>query len=409
MLALCTPRQGLPAGTLVSLCGMRSQRHICFATCAPGLEPLLHAEMRALKLAKIERQVGGCYFEGSMAEVWRANLGLRLAVRVLVRLSRFQAVDGDSLYEGVAAQDWASFVKPDGTLRVDAKVKESKLDHSQFVEQRVKDAIVDQFQSRTGTRPSVDKDEPDLRVGIHLFKDRVTLQIDSSGHSLHRRGWRRAQGRAPLAETLAAAMLLASNWDGRSPVLDPFCGSGTILVEAALLATGTAPGLMRPRFGFESWDGHDAAGFEALKARARAAARPLGKLRLVGSDQDSGRVTDTLENLAAAGFEGGKGIEITCADAANFELKPGWNALLATNPPYGERIGDVNELRGVYRGLGQRLRSEAGGYGVALLTGNPELAAELNLKELYPMRILNGAIECQLILGQVAAAAAAAE
>jgi len=359
--------------------------------------------MSALRLAKVERQVGGCYFEGDLTDVWRANLGLRTAVRVLVRRSRFEARDADALYEGVAAEDWAPYLKPEGTLRVDAKVGRSVLDHSQFVEQRVKDAIVDQFQERYGARPSVDKDEPDLRVAVHITQDRVTLQLDSSGHSLHRRGWRRSQGRAPLAETLAAAMLLASGWDRRAPVLDPFCGSGTILVEAALLATNTAPGLFRERFGFQSWDGHDAAGFERMREQLRGEARPLGKLRLMGSDRDPERVEDTLQNLAAAGFEGAKNVVVRVAEASELELKPGWNALIATNPPYGERIGDVNELRGVYRDLGARLRAEAAGYRAAILTGNPELADALALPELERMAIKNGAIDCQLLLGELGA------
>jgi len=382
---------------------MARRRYSCFATCAPGLEPLLHAEMSALRLAKVERQVGGCYFEGDKTDLWRANLGLRTAVRVLMRRSRFEARDADALYAGVAAEDWEPYLAPEGTLRVDAKVSASALDHSQFVEQRVKDAIVDQFQERHGVRPSVDKDEPDLRVAVHLYKDRVTLQLDSSGHSLHRRGWREQQGRAPLAETLAAAMLLASGWDRRSPLVDPFCGSGTILVEAALLATNTAPGLFRERFGFESWDGHDATGFERMKERLRAEAKPLGKLRLVGSDRDPERVEDTLANLDAAGFGGAKNVDVLRADASDVELKPGWNALVATNPPYGERLGDVAELRGVYRALGQRLRESAAGYRAAILTGNPELAHALELRELEPMAIKNGAIDCQLLLGELGA------
>lgn len=382
---------------------MLPRRFPCFATCAPGLEPLLHAEMSALRLAKVERQVGGCYFEGGLADVWRANLGLRTAVRVLLRRSRFEAVDDDALYAGVAAEDWAPFLAPTGTLRVDAKVRASRLDHSQFVEQRVKDAIVDQFQQRHGVRPSVDKDEPDLRVAVHLYQDRVTLQLDSSGHSLHRRGYRRQQGKAPLAETLAAAMLLASGWDRRAPVVDPFCGSGTLLVEAAMLATGTAPGLLRDRFGFEAWQGHDAAGFARLKDELRAAARPLGKLRLLGSDREPERLDDVRTNLEAAGFGGARNVELRHGDAADVELKPGWNALVATNPPYGERVGDVDALRPVHRALGARLRSEAAGYRVALLTGSPELAGELGLPELEPMAIKNGALDCQLLLGEIAA------
>jgi len=376
------------------------KRQICFATCAPGLEPLLHQELSALRLAKVERQVGGCYFEGDEAEIWRANLCLRTAVRVLVRLSRFQATDADALYEGVAAEDWSRFLEPGGTLRVDAKVKQSKLDHSQFVTQRVKDAIVDQFQARHGMRPSVDKDEPDLRVGIHLFHDRVTLQVDSSGHSLHRRGWRRAQGRAPLAETLASALLLSSSWNQKAPVLDPFMGSGTVLVEAALLAAGAAPGLTRPRFGFEAWQGHDGDGYAKYRAELEAARRPLGKLRLVGRDLDGERMDDVRANLESAGFDpDAKNFDLAVGDALEFPFKPGWNALVATNPPYGQRVGDLADLVPLFQKLGRKLRAEASGYELALLSGDPQLAAALNLPELTRTPILNGAIECELLGG----------
>lgn len=383
------------------------ERRICFATCAPGLEPLLHAEMDGLRLAKVERQVGGCYFEADEAEIWRANMGLRTAVRVLVRLSRFEATDGAALYAGVMAEDWSRFLAPEGTLRVDAKVKFSKLDHTQFVEQRVKDAIVDQFLKAHGVRPSVDKLEPDLRVGIHLYKDRVTLQVDSSGHSLHRRGWRRAQGIAPLAETLGAALVLSSNWNRRAPVLDPFVGSGTVLVEAALIATGRAPGLTRPRFGFEAWQGHDASAFDAYRAELAADVRPLGKLRLVGCDLDPARLDDVRTNLAAAGLDPeSKGVDLTVGNALDMELKPGWNAFLATNPPYGQRLGDVAELVPLFQHLGRKWREEATGYELSVLSGDPKLADALALPELTRTPILNGAIECERLGGVVAERAA---
>ena len=380
-----------------------TRRNICFATCAPGLEPLLHDELSALRLAKVERQVGGCYFEADETQIWQANLCLRTAVRVLVRLSRFQATDADALYEGVAKEDWSRFLEPTGSLRVDAKIKQSKLDHSQFVEQRVKDAVVDQFQAKFGVRPTVDKDEPDLRIGIHLFQDRVTLQVDSSGHSLHRRGYRQAQGWAPLAETLAAAVLLSSKWNRRAPVLDPFMGSGTILVEAAMLASCTAPGTYRPRYGFEYWLGHDALGFERYRDELAAARRPLGKLRLVGRDLDPERLDDTRANLQAAGFDpDSANFDLGVGDALDFPFKPGWNALLATNPPYGQRLGEVAELVPTFREFGRLLRREAAGYEVSLLSGDPALASALALPELTRTRILNGAIECELLCGLVA-------
>ncbi|MEO2237202.1 MAG: THUMP domain-containing protein, partial [Candidatus Poseidoniia archaeon] len=175
-------------------------------------------------------------FEGGMLDAWRANLWLRTAVRILWRLEQFEALDDDALYTAVRKIDWTRFVGPEGSICVSAQTRDSLLDHSRFIEQRTKDAIVDDLRDRTGARPNVDRDSADLNIHIHIFNNRVTLSIDTSGASLHKRGWRRYQGRAPLAETLAAGILQLSGWDQRSPLVDPFCGSGTFLVEAALAA-----------------------------------------------------------------------------------------------------------------------------------------------------------------------------
>jgi putative N6-adenine-specific DNA methylase len=247
--------------------GPRAARETFFATCAPGLEPVLHEELAGLRLARIERQVGGVRFEGGIEDAWRANLNARTAVRILLRLARFEAASADALYAGASAVDWGRFLRPDGTFRVDAHSNESALDHTLFVEQRVKDAVADAFRARHGARPSVDLEDPELSIRVHLFRDRCTLSVDTSGESLHKRGWRRFQGRAPLAETLAAGIVLLSGWDRRSPLLDPFCGSGTVLIEAAWIAGGVPPGHLRKRYGFERWIGHDAARWRAPRRR----------------------------------------------------------------------------------------------------------------------------------------------
>ena len=377
-------------------------RSTFFATCAPGVEPLLHAEARALRLSRLERQVGGVRFEGTLSDAWRANLWLRTAVRVLARLERFQARDADALFEGASAVDWSRYLAPEGTLWVDAQTRESALDHSRFVEQRVKDAIVDQLRAKHGARPSVSRDDPSLRVHVHLWRDRVTLSLDTSGESLHKRGWRRHQGRAPLSETLAAAVVLASGWDGRSPLLDPFCGSGTLLVEAAWIASGTPPGHLR-RFGFERWPGHDAAGWNRVLADARAAARPRNKLVLWGGDLDAERLEQARENLAAAGVENRVQLEIQ--DARDFAPRAGWNGWVVTNPPYGERVGARGgagaSLDQLYRDFGARLRESCAGYHLALLSGNPACEEQLALTGLERMALTNGAIECQLLHGRL--------
>lgn len=374
-------------------------RHTFFATCGPGIEPVLHAECKALRLAKTERQVGGVRFEGSMADARRACLQLRTAVRVRRWLLRFPCPDGDALYRGVSGLDWSAFVHPEGTLVVDALSSDSALTHTQFVEQRAKDAIVDQMRARTGARPSVDKSNPDLRVHVHLFRDRATVAVDCGGASLHKRGWRVHQGRAPLAETYAAALVLMSGWNQRAPLLDPFCGSGTILIEAGLLAGGVAPGLFRERFGFESWSDHDARAWERECAAARAAIAHPKKLRLIGRDHDPERVEEARENAASAGLD--ERIEFEVGDARDMELKPGWNAWLVTNAPYGARVGEGDEIEGVLESLGERLRSEAEGYHVAALLGEKRHEGRLGLRGAQRTMLRNGSLRVRLYQAQV--------
>ena len=370
-------------------------RETFFATCAPGLEPLLHGELAELRLAKLERQVGGVRFEGSLEDAWRANLGSRTAVRVLLRLARFEAANADALYAGAMDVAWGRFLRPDGTFRVDAQSNASILDHTLFVEQRVKDAVADSFRSLHGSRPSVDLEDPDLSIHVHLFRDRCTLSVDTSGDSLHKRGWRKFQGRAPLAETLAAGIVLLSGWDRRSPLVDPFCGSGTILIEAAWIAGGVAPGHLRRSFGFERWIGHQAERWRALVAASRARASWPARLVLEGSDSDAHAIEGARENLAAAGLEGRVRLEVR--DVALFAPKRGWNAWIVTNPPYGERVGRDRDLDGVYRRFGALLRERCGGYHAAILSGNPALAQALGLEPERRTALKNGSIDCELL------------
>lgn len=381
-------------------------RHVFFAPCAPGLEPVLHEELRALRLAKSERQVGGVRFEGTLADAWRANLELRTAVRVLLRLSRFPAADADELYRGVAAVDWSRLLAPGGTLWVDAQTKSSQLAHSRFVAQRVKDAVVDQLRERTGARPDVARAEPDLRLHLHLFQDRATLSVDTSGESLHKRGWRRAQGRAPLAETLAAGLVLVSGWDRRAPLLDPFAGSGTILIEGALLAAGIAPGLFRS-FAFERLPEHDARAYAALVAELRARRALPRKLRVLGSDLDPARVDEARANAAAAGVD--ELVVFEVADARDFAPRPGWNAWIVTNPPYGERLGEARDVAGLHRAFGDVLRARCAGCWLALLSAKPELLELLALPALPGLERLatqNGGLACTILRGRIGEAPA---
>jgi len=376
-------------------------RHVFFVPCAKGLEPVLHEEVRALRLARVERQVGGVRFEGTLADAWRANLELRTAVRVLWRLARFPAPDGDALHAGVSTVDWSTLVAPEGTLWVDAQVRDSALTHSLFVSQRTKDAVVDQLLARTGRRPSVERESPDLCLHVHLYRDRATLSVDTSGDSLHKRGWRRAQGRAPLAETLAAGIVALSGWEARGPLLDPFAGSGTIVIEAGLMAARVAPGLLRS-FAFERLPGHDARAFAALKQTLAERRALPKKLRIHGSDSDPTRIEEARANVAAAGLEDLVTLEV--ADAREFAPRRGWDATVVANPPYGERLGDAARLVPLYRAFGERLRERGAGFALALLTSSSEHERALAIRGLSRVALQNGGLECTLLQGRIDAA-----
>ena len=379
--------------------GRAPAREVFFATCAPGVEALLDRELRDLRLARVERQVGGARFEGTLRDAWVANLGLRTAVRVLLRLTRFPAGDSDALYAGARGVDWSRWLRRGGTLAVAAHTSGSALDHSRFVEQRVKDAVADQLREAWGERPSVEREDPDLRIHAHVASDRCTLLVDTTGEPLHKRGWRRYQGRAPLAETLAAAVVMLSGWDRRSPLLDPFCGSGTILVEAACLAAGIAPGGFRERFAFERLPGHDAAAWSEVRSRARAAGELPRKLVLAGSDRDPAALEGARENLRAAGF--GARVPLEVAGALDLAPRKGWNGWIVTNPPYGERVGTKREAAELLRGFGRVLRERCQGFHVAVLCGDRDQARALALPEAGMQRLWNGPIECFLATGRV--------
>ncbi len=360
---------------------------------------MLHRELDDLKLARVERQVGGCVFEGTKLDCVRANLHLRTAIRVLRRLERFEVRDEDALYAMAREVEWERMIRPDASIVIDAQSRDSELNHTRYVEQLVKDAICDRFRALTGERPSVDKNDFDLRVHMHLARNRATLSVDTSGHSLHRRGWRVHQGRAPLSETSAAGIILHSGWDRRAPLLDPFCGTGTILIEAALIASNIAAGTFREQFGFERWLDHEPKLIEAERARAKESIRTPRKLSILGWDRDPQRVEEARENIESAGVQ--DLVKVERAPVRDFAPRPGWNAWIVTNPPYGERVGDIRQLVPLYREFGANLRERCSGYRLALLSGNEELASELGFSRAYSIQLKNGAIDCELIKTEV--------
>ena len=372
-----------------------------FVTAATGTADLLAAELAALGIDGAREVQGGVACEGELAVAYRACLESRLALRVLWQIARFPVADGAALYAGVGAVDWADHMDASGTLLVDFSGAVPGITHTQFGAQRVKDAVVDQFRERTGTRPSVDRESPTLRINAHAARGNLTLAIDLSGESLHRRGYRGGAGAAPLKENLAAAILIRSGWPAIAAAggsfVDPMCGSGTLPIEAALIAADIAPGLLRPGFGFERWKQHDADAWAAVRAAAetRRQVALLTPGRIRGFDRDPVAIRDAEANAARAGLD--KRLFFQRCELEKLPSAPAPSGLFAVNPPYGERIGESDELRALYALLGDRLRAGYLGWEAAVFTGNPALGRELKINARRTHRMMNGPIECRLL------------
>lgn len=379
-----------------------------FATVPRRMEHLLVEELRRLGAVEPRESRSGVYFAGGLETALRACLWSRLASRVLLPLAEFLAETPEQLYAGAAAIAWEEHLAAEGTLAVDCTLTASRLNHSHYAALKVKDAVVDRFRNRCGIRPSVAVERPDLRINVHVHRDVATLSIDLSGESLHRRGYREEGGAAPLKENLAAAILFKSGWpetaQNNGVLVDPMCGSGTLPIEAALMAADIAPGLLRRYFGFSGWRGHDPRLWQQLIAEAETR-RLAGLERLpliVGYDANPGAIRAAWSNLERAGLPGR--IHFERRDVG--ELVPpatgaGKGGLLVVNPPYGERLGEVAELHGLYRTLGERLRNHFLGWNAAVFTGNPDLGRELGLRARRLHTLFNGALECRLLQFEV--------
>ncbi len=379
-----------------------------FATVPRRMEHLLVEELRRLGAVEPQESRSGVYFAGGLETALRACLWSRLASRVLLPLAEFPAETPEQLYAGAAAIAWEEHLAAEGTLAVDCTLTASRLNHSHYAALKVKDAVVDRFRNRCGIRPSVAVERPDLRINVHVHRDVATLSIDLSGESLHRRGYREEGGAAPLKENLAAAILFKAGWpetaQNNGVLVDPMCGSGTLPIEAALMAADIAPGLLRRYFGFSGWRGHDPRLWQQLIAEAETR-RLAGLERLpliVGYDANPGAIRAAWSNLERAGLQGR--IHFERRDVG--ELLPpatgeGKEGLLVVNPPYGERLGEVAELHGLYRTLGERLRNQFLGWNAAVFTGNPDLGRELGLRARRLHTLFNGALECRLLQFEV--------
>jgi putative N6-adenine-specific DNA methylase len=366
-----------------------------FAQCARGLEALLAGELRELGAEPENPGHHGVGFLADAATLYRVAYGSRLAARVLAPLITFDCHSDRYLYATARKLDWNALLTPATTFAVDATVSESRIDHSQFAAQRLKDAIVDHFRETAGERPSVDRRTPQLQLNLHLRNDRAVISIDIGGGALHRRGYRTAGGNAPLQETLAAAIVRLSGWDGEDKLHDPMCGSGTLLAEAWLAASRIPPGWLRaeptppwavlPDFDARTWDD--------VKREARARSRRLPGGLVTGADLDPAALATARANLDR--LPAGVAIRLRTADARELALPPG--ATVLTNPPYGVRIGRQHEVDLLYKALGDALKRNCPGTTAWILCGDTTLVGKLGLRPGVRIPLWNGGIECRLV------------
>ncbi|MCS6851565.1 MAG: THUMP domain-containing protein [Gemmataceae bacterium] len=365
-----------------------------FATCARGLEPVLADELRALGADQIEPGRGGVAFAGDQALLYQSNLWLRTAIRVLRPILQATVHSADELYDAVQTVDWSRYLTPEHTLAVDCNVRDSALTHSHYAALKTKDAICDWCVRRWGRRPNVDVRTPLIALNLHIERNHAVLSLDSSGESLHKRGYRPILTKAPLNEALAAGLLMLAGYDGRKPLIDPMCGSGTLPIEAAWLALRRPPGLTRKRFGFQAWLDFDVGLWTAMRDEARRGVGRRLPAPIAGSDRRRDAVAFARANARAAGV--GHLVTFTQRDVRLLVPPAGPPGVLICNPPYGERIGTDEELRVLYGALGEVLRRFAG-WSVWLFTGNAALAAEIGLEPVRSIALFNGAIRCRLL------------
>ena len=358
-----------------------------------GMEDILMNELSAFGAVKMEKGVRAIRLEADQRVMYKINLGSRVALRVLKPVKKFPAGSEHQLYDELKKIDWSMYMSANDTLAIDSVVNHSTMTHSLYVSQKAKDAIVDQFRDKTGERPSVDLARPSLRLHIHITKDEAEVSLDSSGDSLHKRGYRQQTGEAPINEALAAGLILLSGWDMKSPFTDLMCGSGTMVIEAALMALNKSPGLLRREFGFERWKDFDATLWNELKSEAKANEKKEIDFPINGVDNSASIIRSAKENARSAGV----------LDAIYFhnlpfaEYIPETNSgTILMNPPYGGRLTS-DDLTGLYKSIGDQFKKKYAGWVGYVFTANREAGKSIGLKPSRKIPLFNGNLECRLL------------
>ena len=355
-----------------------------------GLEPVLKEELEQLGATDIQVLKRAVRCHGDMKLLYRANLELHTALRILVPISRFRAPHENSFYKQIKRIDWTKYLNVTDTIAVDAVSYSKHLNHTHYLALRTKDAIVDQFRKLTGDRPNVDVADPTLRIHVHISKDECTLALDSSGDSLHKRGYRLESLEAPINEVLAAGLIALSGWEYDCNFIDPMCGSGTFLVEAALWAYGIPPQLNRSSFGFFKWKDFDERLWHEVKRDATGRMRSFDH-SILGYDKSFKAIKITQENIFTAHLEGK--IEVERRKFQKLD-KPGPRGMIIMNPPYDERLGE-EDVGALYREIGDRLKNEFSGYTAWLISSNKEALKQVGLRPSRKITVFNGRLECK--------------
>lgn len=364
------------------------------ATTAKGLVEALELELQKMGFTNTSRIASGVFFDTNWEGVYKANIQSRLASRILKPILDFPAYKGEDLYHNILKHDFTKYIDPSQTFKIEASVIDCAMADQRFVAMKTKDAIADQFRAKFEVRPDVNTANPDLRIIVKGVKNQFHVMLDTSGESLFMRGYRREAGPAPMKENLAAGLLTLAEWDRKTPVIDPMCGSGTILIEAAMMALNIAPGSHRKHFGFMSLKGFDSAAWES--AVEESAAQEIEDLdfKFYGADLDRKVLTMAKENARRAGVD--HVIEFKAESVATY-APPVEKGLLVTNPPYGARLGEEDILRDTYKDLGFTLKHRFKGWDAWILSGNKELILDMHLKSTRKHFVYNGPLECRFL------------
>ncbi len=372
-----------------------SDKGVIIITCPKRLSPWLEKEVKELGFTVVETFITGVRLSGTINDCIRLNLNLRCASQVLYSLKQFEAVNADAIYKGLVDYPWENILPDPGYFSITSNVNNPTINNSMFANLRVKDAIVDRLREKRGTRPSTGSELTGAVINLFWKNEHAEIFIDTSGDSLGRHGYRKIPGQAPMLEALAAATIYATRWNRKSPFVNPMCGSGTVAIEAAMIATNRRPGLFRTNFAFMHLQGYDEVVYLKEDARLEEQITEVPGLRIIATDYSARAIGNAKKNAVAAGVA--SLVDFSVCDFAATEIPAGDPGIFYVNPEYGERLGDVKELELTYSRIGDFMKQRCGGYFGYVFTGNLELAKKIGLKAKRRIEFYTSTIDCRLL------------